>query len=378
MTDVETSLPIPVKRWGRSVQQFPKPTTKVPAANYADPAHLQREIDLVLRRHWLFGGLSSELAEPGAFKVWEHLGDTVIIVRKADGGLSAFHNVCMHRGARIAAENGVCDRYFECKWHGWRYDEDGVVVRVPKREDFDPAELDGLRAQPVAVEEWRGTIWINLSGPGGPSLEEHLGELVDEWAPFHVEDMTAHHHQVRLFEANWKAVLDGFNEAYHGASTHQTFNDNQIWNLDQMSLPMMGLHDAFILPYRQTWDDIVETEDHHKYATCHYLAFPNTIFLFQGPLGLLNIMIAWPRSVGVTDFEFYLLHSPDTDPEWIDGGADRFNAVLNEDEYAMVQSGATLNSMAYTRNLFGRREGRLTNLAENLERVMTEAEGTAP
>ena len=57
---------------------------------------------------------------------------------------------------------------------------------------------------------------------------------------------------------------------------------------------VMGLHDGYVLPYRFLWDQMVETEDHHAYATCHYLVFPNTIFLFQPAINTLNIMLAWP------------------------------------------------------------------------------------
>jgi phenylpropionate dioxygenase-like ring-hydroxylating dioxygenase large terminal subunit len=223
----------------------------------------------------------------------------------------------------------------------------------------------------VACEQWRGLIWINLAGPDqAPPLLEHLGELADEFAPYGLGDMQAFHHQVRPFKANWKAVLDGFNEAYHGATTHTIFNDNEIWNLDQQSIAVMGLHDGYFLPYRFAWDAMVETEDHHTYCTSHYLAFPNTIFLFQPAIDTLNLMLAWPDEVGRTDFEFYLLAGPRADAELVKTVPGHFNLVLDEDEYAMEQSGATLRSMAYRRNLFGRREGRLTNLAENLERIL--------
>jgi phenylpropionate dioxygenase-like ring-hydroxylating dioxygenase large terminal subunit len=371
---VDTPVAEPVRRWGTTVEQYPRGTHTVPAERYSDPAHFQREVDVVLRRHWVFGGLASEVPEPGDHKVWEHMGETVVIRRKADGTLSAFHNVCQHRGARIVPESGHCERHFECKWHGWRYDEDGVVVRVPKREDFDPAALEGARAMTVAVAEWLGLIFVNLAGPDvAPPFLDYLGEVAAEFAPFGIEHMTTFHHDARVLTANWKAVLDGFNEAYHGATTHKVFNDNELWNLDQQSIMVMGLHDGYVLPYRFLWDQMVETEDHHTYATCHYLVFPNTIFLFQPAIDTLNIMLAWPNAVGETEFEYYLLSGPRCAEEVRTGIAEHFQLVLDEDEYAMVQSGATLRSMAYKRNLFGRREGRLTNLAENLERILGEA-----
>lgn len=358
-------------RWGTGVEHFPTPPGKIPAENYRDPERLKAEIEKVFRKGWIVGGHSSEIRDPGDFKVWENLGDTVVIGRREDGSLSAFHNVCQHRGARIVRSSGHCAGTFQCRWHGWRYDMEGKLVHVPKRDEFDPSELEGLRAPAVAVGEWNGIIWINLSGPdSAPPLLEYMGELVPEFEPFEIGKMKPIHHQVRTFKANWKAVLDGFNEAYHGATTHKTFDDEKIWDLDRMSVPIMGIHDAFILPFRETYDEIVRTNDHHSYATCHYLAFPNSIHLVDKRRDTMNLMLAWPVDVSTTHFEFYLLAGPRADPEHMLNRAEYFNAVLDEDSYAMEESGATLNSMAYKRNITNLREGRVTHLAQVIDQFL--------
>ena len=38
--------------------------------------------------------------------VWEGHGETIVVSRRRDGGVSGFHNVCQHRGARIVPQSG--------------------------------------------------------------------------------------------------------------------------------------------------------------------------------------------------------------------------------------------------------------------------------
>src|SRR5262245_48299002 len=107
-------------RWGKGVNHFPTPPGRVPADNYRDPERLQLEIERVFRRTWLVGGHSTEIPNPGDFKVWERFGETVVISRLENGAYAAFHNVCKHRGARIVRASGRCAGTLQCRWHGWR------------------------------------------------------------------------------------------------------------------------------------------------------------------------------------------------------------------------------------------------------------------
>ena len=61
---------------------------------------------------------------------------SVIVVRTADGGVRAFHNICRHRGNKLVwndypqeETSGTC-RQFTCKYHGWRYGLEGDLTFV--------------------------------------------------------------------------------------------------------------------------------------------------------------------------------------------------------------------------------------------------------
>ncbi len=153
-------------RFGPSVTLPDVGTGTVDASVYTDPERYERERATVLRRSWQVICRSSELAAVGDFITWEGHGETIVVVRRRDGGVSGFHNVCQHRGARIVAEESGCARRFTCRWHSWVYDLEGAVVGVPDREDFDAEMLEGVAAPPVECAEWGGWVWVVLAGAG--------------------------------------------------------------------------------------------------------------------------------------------------------------------------------------------------------------------
>ena len=71
----------------------------LPAEWYYDPAHHQIELQRIWQREWLYVCREEELSAPNSYKTYE-LGDqNIVILRTAEGTLSAFHNNCRHRGS---------------------------------------------------------------------------------------------------------------------------------------------------------------------------------------------------------------------------------------------------------------------------------------
>ena len=62
------------------------------------------EKERIFCREWLCVARAEELAEPGAFRVLEVLGESILLVRNREGQLRAFYNVCRHRGSRLCRE----------------------------------------------------------------------------------------------------------------------------------------------------------------------------------------------------------------------------------------------------------------------------------
>ena len=235
-------------RFGPDVPMIPDIGTGIlDASVYTDPERYQRERAAVLAPSWQVICRSAEIAKPGDFLTWAGQGETIVVTRRRDGGVSGFHNVCQHRGARIVKEPSGCARRFSCRWHNWVYDLQGAVVGVPDREDFDPAALAGLAAPAVECAEWGGWVWAVLAGPGtAPPLLDWLGpEIVSDLGVYRMQDMQLAGKLTWDVPVNWKVIVDAFNENYHAAHLHakappRIREDGRGFSLILCSTAMMG------------------------------------------------------------------------------------------------------------------------------------------
>ncbi len=134
--------------------------------------------------------------------------------------VKAYFNACLHRGTRLADGTGnFADGEIRCRFHAWRYDLDGRLTDVVDREEFGDRLPDGLGLAEVRCESWGGFVFVNLD-PDAEPLLEFLDPLPTLLAPYHLDEMRLRGHLTTILPANWKVVVDAFNEAYHVQGTH--------------------------------------------------------------------------------------------------------------------------------------------------------------
>ncbi|MEI8000110.1 MAG: aromatic ring-hydroxylating dioxygenase subunit alpha [Actinomycetes bacterium] len=191
----------------------------VPKERYLEPAFARLEAERLWARVWQIACREEEVEAPGDFVEYPIGDQSVLVTRDHDGRLHAFHNVCLHRGARLARECGRLDEVgLRCPFHGWRYAPDGRCVEVVDREDFPELPTD-LRIPPVRVDCWGGFVFVNLD-PDAEPLLEFLGPVPAVLAPYHLDKMRLRSVISTVLPTNWKAAVDAFNEAYHVQGGH--------------------------------------------------------------------------------------------------------------------------------------------------------------
>ena len=62
-------------------------------------------MEALFARMWICAGRTEQVERPGQFFLREVLGESVIVTRAASGAVSAFYNVCRHRGTRLCTED---------------------------------------------------------------------------------------------------------------------------------------------------------------------------------------------------------------------------------------------------------------------------------
>ena len=202
---------------------------RVEVARYADPDLWQREVEAFYKRLPIVAAMSCELPGAGAYKAQEIAGVPVLLVRGAGGSVSAFLNVCRHRGAPVAAGCGEATR-FSCPYHAWTYDQAGKLVGVTSEETFGPLDRAAHALTPLPSAERAGLIFVGLTPGMAFDIDGFLAGVDRHIAAGEPDRL--HYGGTRLIAApNWKIVMEGHLESYHFASLHRnsigptTFNN---------------------------------------------------------------------------------------------------------------------------------------------------------
>jgi nitrite reductase/ring-hydroxylating ferredoxin subunit len=196
-----------------------RPDGFVPKERYTAPGFADLELERLWSRVWQVAAREEEIRHPGDFVEYTIGDDSILVVRGDDGAIRAFHNSCRHRGTRLAADAGsFTDSCIRCPYHGWRYALDGALVHVVDRDDFSHLP-DDLALRSVAVDCFGGFVFVNLDNGAEPLLDflEPLPRLL---APYHLDRMRLRAYRTTIIDANWKAVVDAFNEGYHVQGLH--------------------------------------------------------------------------------------------------------------------------------------------------------------
>ena len=194
------------------------PDGLIPKERYTSPAFLELEQDRLWSRVWQVACRQEQVAEVGDYCEYTIGDESLLVVRSAPGAVRAFCNACLHRGTRLAEGCGHADGAFTCPFHGWRYAVDGRLVEVVDAHEFDGLP-EGLGLTEVRCERFGGFVFVNLD-PDAEPLLDFLGPLAELLAPYHLEELRLRGNQTTVLPANWKVVVDAFNEAYHVQGTH--------------------------------------------------------------------------------------------------------------------------------------------------------------
>ena len=200
----------------------------LPGRYYTDPAIFELEKRNIFYKQWLFACRAADVAAPGRF-VRTTLGDeNVIVVRGRDAGLRAFLNVCRHSGSLLClAESGDVGRSIRCPYHSWTYRLDGSLMSAPNWAPMAAADKADYGLHPVHLAEWHGLVWLSLAedpAPLGeqlwPQLDYRLGGDRAKFARYDLAGLVAGRRVDYTVAANWKIVMENFQECYHCSTIH--------------------------------------------------------------------------------------------------------------------------------------------------------------
>ncbi|MDX1396677.1 MAG: aromatic ring-hydroxylating dioxygenase subunit alpha [Gemmatimonadota bacterium] len=191
---------------------------------YTSPAIWDAETERIFLRRWLYVGRSSALEGTGSYVLYDAGTECVIVLRDRDDAVRAFHNVCRHRGTRLATERaGRFGKSIQCPYHAWTYGLDGALIGAPFMDEVDGFSRDDYPLHPVRVAEWDGGVFVSLDA-GAPPFEEAFAPLIGKFARWRPDELRVAHSITYEIDANWKLVFQNYSECYHCPTLHPVLN----------------------------------------------------------------------------------------------------------------------------------------------------------
>ena len=193
---------------------------------YTDPTIFDLEMERLFGRAWLFVGHESQVKKPGDFITTDLGKYPVIMTRHADGSVQVLVNRCTHRGPKVVNEKCGHRKQLTCLYHGWTFDTDGKLLRVPVPEGCAPAftadKFNLAKAPRIGI--YRGFVFASMA-QAGASFDEHIApmkanidDLVDRAPDGEIAFDAGVHRYV--YRGNWKLQIENVLDSYHVPFSH--------------------------------------------------------------------------------------------------------------------------------------------------------------
>ena len=352
---------------------MPAGATTLPADFYTDQGRFRVEMDRLFTQDWICAGRVEQVESPGQFFLRELAGESIIITRSASGPLQAFYNVCRHRGTRLCTEAaGRFAGSIQCPYHAWTYALDGRLVGAPHMDEVPHFRKEDYPLHRVEADEWDGHIFIDI-GKGAatprPSTRRSARKV----------QIVAHagsrlgHRIVYDVHANWKLIVQNYNECLHCPNLHPALNklshylsgENEPLHASYMggrmdlrqgvaTMSMDGTCPRAFLP------ELTEAERRGIY---YYAIFPNMLLSLHPDYMMVHTL--WPlapdRTVNICEWHFHPteLARPGFDASDV---IDFWDLTNRQDWHVCELSQAGISSRAYMPGPYSNREDLLVRV----------------
>ncbi len=339
----------------------------LPARYYTDPALFERELAAIYGGMWLHAGRTEEIPEPGSFVVRRVGRASVIIARREDGAVAAYHNVCRHRGTMLCkGDEGRFRGRIQCAYHAWTYGLDGQLLAAPHMDKVEGFREEDHSLFAVAAAVWDGHVFIHL-GPRPGSLADQLAGLDAKFRPWRMEELTRVERRVYPVRANWKLIVQNYSECLHCPVAHPLLQRHSHYlsgdNEPPQSTYLGGRMDlregvaSLTLDGTSPWAPLRGLAPDERRRVYYYALLPN-LLLNLHPDYMLTFTL-WPRAVDLTEIvcEWHVHRDEARRPGFDPSGAVGFWERTNREDWELselAQQG--IGSPAYRPGPYSNRE----------------------
>lgn len=309
----------------------------VPKEYYTEDEVFEREKESIFAKSWLCMSHKSELAEPNSYITRQVIGENILIVRGKDNVLRAFYNVCPHRGHELLSGSGKAKNVITCPYHAWTFKLDGSLALARNCDHVEAFDKENSSLMPLKVEEYAGFIFINMD-PDATCVEDQLpgfGARLNEACSV-IGDLKLAARFVTETPANWKIIVDNYQECYHCGPAHPGFADSV-----QVDKYWHTLHDNWTLQFgfARSSEKSFKVDPSVVDPSFHgFWTWPSTMFNVPPGSDFMTVIYEFPMSAEVTlqHYEIYFLNEELTEDqknlvEW-------YRTVFRPEDLRLVES----------------------------------------
>jgi Rieske 2Fe-2S family protein len=354
----------------------PREIQTLPGRDYHAAEVFDLERERVFARSWFYAGRDEGLDEPGDFVNIDVAGESVIVVRTKQGELRGFYNVCRHRGSRLCDEgSGRMKGAIKCPYHAWAYSFDGRLIGTPN-VGKDEVDRDSLGLWPIEVAVWQGFLFVHLD-PDPVPLEQALADQDFSALPLARFDLAAlriGHRTVTEVRANWKILIDNYNECLHCPTVHPelvavvpTFRTGASYDSerDDGGVALAGGGNSFTSTGRSHLPPLPGLSPEDESSLHGVAVYPNMFIDVTGTGAISTALL--PREAGHTTVVTEYLFRPEViaadgfDPSEI---VDFVELVAHQDYVVCERLQRGVRSRAFTHGVLAEKDELLNNFYE--------------
>jgi Rieske 2Fe-2S family protein len=340
----------------------------LPARYYTSPAIFEAEKEAVFGREWLYAGRGEEITESGDYFLADVLGESLIVVRGADGKIRALFNVCRHRGTRMCeAATGKFSGAIQCPYHAWTYGLDGRLMAARNMQATDGFDKSQWPLAEAHVAEWEGCIFINLAAKPEP-FEKSFAPLIGRFAKWHIGELRSAKRLSYDLRCNWKLVAQNYSECYHCPVIHPQLDKLSPWDSGRNDLGegqflggFMTLRNpggSMTLSGHTSRPPVGDVDGEELDRIYYYSIFPSMLLSLHPDYVMMHRLV--PASVDTVHIDCDWLFDPDTmaRPDFDPSDAIGFWDMTNRQDWKVCElSQAGIASRAYVPGPYSSNEG---------------------
>jgi Rieske 2Fe-2S family protein len=365
--------------------------TTLPRHFYADPEFYRRELERFYFGRWICAGRADQIPNPGDYFTRTLADESVIVTRDSSGEIHALFNVCRHRGTRLCDQpEGHLVERIQCPYHNWTYDLSGRLLAAPHmppefcREEYPLHRAGGdvwdghifVRLQP---ENAGLKSWATSSSAGTSSLREQLGDLAERFAAYRMQDLRLGRRIVYDIHANWKLIVQNYNECLHCPNLHPALNRLHHYLAAENVAPTptycggaMGFRpgvETMSTDGARRRECLPGLSEAQQQRVEYYTIYPNLLLTLHPDYMMTHTL--WPRAHDRTEIvcEWHFHPGEIAKPDFsADDAVEFWDQTNREDWWISEQSQEGISSRVYQPGPYSTREELLWNFDEIVRR----------